>query len=314
MKTHKKIFTTIIGCIVCTAMALVGVTNDTFAEDMTWEDSITLSPMNQKIILTPGETYTGSFLISSRASNKKDLKYKIVIDPFYVDENYDIKYENNGDINQIVDWTTINSDGGVLVPNSKKEIYFSIDVPANAPAGGQYMAIKITSDNDADNLDGGVNLNVKYGIAHIVYAEIAGTTIRQGEVASADVPGFLLSGNIAGTSNIKNTGNVHSTATYKLQVFPLFSNEEVYTNEEEPETKTILPDRTLVNTTSWNETPKVGIFNVVYTAEFEGVETKVEKMVIVCPIWLLFIIIFLVILLILWLVMRSKSRQKNTRK
>ena len=246
LKTIKKMFVGAL-CIFGALGVLVGGGQNAFADDnIKYEDSITMSPLNQVIILNLGEVYTGSFTISSQAKNTLDLKYKITVEPFYVDENYDIYYDNNGDYNQMVDWITLSSDSGTLTPNTSREIYFYVNVPEDAPAGGQYASIKVTSDNDTENLEGGVNLNVKYGIAHIVYAEVAGTTTRSGEVLSADLPSFILSGYISATSAIKNTGNVHGTAKYTLQVFPLFSDEEVYTNEEDPETKTILPDRTLM--------------------------------------------------------------------
>lgn len=277
--------------------------------------SITMSPMNQRIILTPGEKYTGSFKISNAVDNSEELKYKIVIQPFYVDEGYNVFYEDSGEINQIVNWTTVDKASGTLAVGSVQDINFTIDVPKDAPAGGQYEAITAVSVNDADadaNSGNGVGTTIKQsiGMAHIIYAEIAGTTRHGGEVVSTNVPSFIFDGNISAESTIENTGNTHGVATYTMQVFPLFSSEEVYTNEENPETKTILPDRALTNKTIWDKTPMVGIFNVKYTVEFEGVTTEVSKLVIKCPLWLFAIVVFVIIAIITWLVVRARNRKK----
>ena len=273
------------------------------------DTGVTLSPLNQRIVVNPGEVYEGSFKVSNQAKNTEAFSYEITVEPFYVDDNYDIYYGNNGDYNQIVDWITVDKNKGTVAPNEVQEIRYFIDVPSNAPAGGQYAAIKVTTTNDDDALENGVTIDVRFGSAYILYAEVSGTTERGGEVMEADVQGFLLDGDIKGVSAVKNTGNVHGVTTYKMQVFPLFSNEEVYTNVESPQEQTILPGRTLYNETVWSETPVVGLFNVIYSVEFEGVTTEVSKMVIKCPIWLLFIIIFVIVALIIWLVVRAKSRK-----
>lgn len=276
------------------------------------DGAISISPLTQRLILNPGDTYRGSFKVVNQAGNDEDLRYHVTVEPFFVDENYEIYYDDNGDYNQIVDWITLYDTDGTLSPNSSEEIHFAINVPDDAPAGGQYAAIKATSVNDDQaNGDGdGAMINVQYGVAYTIFADIAGTTERGGEIIDASVPSFLLSGKLSGSSSVKNTGNVHGTATYTLQVWPLFSSEEAYTNAEDPEKMNIMPERTFYNETTWEDTPMFGIFNVVYTVEFEGVTTEVSKMIIVCPLWLLFIIIFAIVAIIIYFVMRSKSRKK----
>ena len=310
-KEMKYNLKTILGGLIVSASMSLGCVLPSFAAT-----SITLSPMEESLILNPGDTYSGSFLVVNSAENDENLPFKAEVIPYYVNEDYSISNEPNS-YTQITEWTTLHTTSGTVVPDNNQVISFTIDVPNDAPAGGQYMAIRVSVDSDDEvektetpSQGSAAGIHVNYGIAYVVYAEITGTTYREGEVYGASVPSFLLSGAISGSSLIKNTGNVHSDATYKLKVFPLFSNEEVYTNEENPETRTVLPDRTYYNETYWPETPAVGIFNVIYTVECEGVTTEVSKMVIVCPLWLLFLIIFGIALMISWLAFRVKGRRK----
>lgn len=308
----KKIINRIIYGITTILFVTTSMVSPVFADF-----GISVSPMDEKIILSPGDTYTGSFTVFNQAQNKDTLSYEAEVIPFYANERYDAVYEETGNYNQMVKWITLEKSSGVLDPNNGANISYTITVPQNAPSGGQYAAIRVTSINADSNTKQdamGANIDVRYGIAYTIFAEITGTTKRNGEITDVNLPSFLLSGNIMGTSSIKNTGNVHGTAKYTLQVFPLFSEEELFTTEESPSTRTILPERTLYNETVWPDTPPVGIFNVVYTVEFEGVTEQVSKMVIKCPIWLLFLIIFAVIALIIYIVLRAKNKGKKSRK
>jgi len=275
---------------------------------------IGVSPMKERIILNPGESFASSFTISNPASNTDKFNYQITVSPFYATEDYNITYEETGDFNQIVKWIDLDTVSGTLEPNSTKIIDFVINVPEDAPAGGQYAAI-IVGSNTSDfggngNTGTGISINQAMGVAHTIFAEINGTTNHNGEIESINLPSFLFDGKIISSASIRNTGNVHGTATYKLQIYPLFSSEEIFTNEEDPETSIILPGRTLHHETVWNETPPVGIFNVVYTVEYEGMTSEISKLVIICPLWVLFIIIFVIVALIVWIVIRIKSRKK----
>ena len=274
-------------------------------------EGFSMSPMKQSIVLDPGESYQTSVTISNPGTNDTDFKYRVEVKPFYVDDEYNSIFEEYENYSQIVDWITLNSpDTGSIEPNESREIIFTIDVPLWAPGGGQYASILVSSDNDSDG--GGMLINEKVAMGHIIYAEITGKTSKQGEFLEMSVPGFIFSGYIGGSSAIKNTGNTHGEAKYILQVYPLFSDEEVYSNAETPYTHIIIPGRTYYNSDAvWPETPSIGIFNVVYTVEYEGVTKQVSKMVIKCPIYLLFLVLAVVAGIIIWLVMRIRSRRKK---
>lgn len=307
--------------IVCVLMAIEGLVffNDVSAKT----NGITMSPMNQSIVLIPGDTYEATFTISNSVNSSDDTYYELDVDSFYLDDKSEAMFGTHEDNNKMVDWVRfISPTEGVLRPNEVRDIKFAIDVPDDAPAGGQYasiVAIMKTDEaddnrNDSVGDDSRATIKEVQRIGHLVYAEVAGDTIRDGEIVDANVPGFLLSGNIKGTSLIKNSGNVHGNAKYTLQVYPLFSDEEIYTNEENQDTQIIFPNRTVYSETEWAETPSIGIFNVVYTVEFENAKAEISKMVIICPIWLLFIIIFAIFAAIFYFVAKAKARKKSDTK
>ncbi len=284
--------------------------------------SFSVSPMKEKIMLNPGEKYTSSLSVYTSTNYDTKVKYQVEVDDFFVDENYNNIFSGCGDFCEMKNWITIDSPKeGILAPGEKAIIKYTIDVPEDAAGGGQYASIRIQGDawtgeseeEEEDTDDESVTPMVKEvkKIAYTIYAEVAGDVDKKGEILDINVPSFILSGDIKGISSVKNTGNVHGEISYKMQVFPLFSSEEIYTNEEDPVTRTILPDRTLYNETAWEKTPGMGIFNVVYTVEFEGVTGRVERMVIKCPIWMLFIIIFIIMAIIIYFVTRFRARRRD---
>ena len=268
-----------------------------------------LSPMDQQIVLTPGDSYESSLKVSNPGSYTTDLDYEVSVEPFYRNDEASVVFDNKNGYGEMANWITITShQSGHLSPNETDEITFKIDVPEDAPAGGQYASVIVSSSSSSSD---DAMIKETRQIGHLIYAEISGETTRDGEIMNIDVPAFLLSGNIRGSASVKNTGNVHGVASYKLQVFPLFSNEEVYTNEENPEQHLILPEQTYYDETAWEETPEFGIYNVVYTVEFEGKTAQASKLVIKCPIWLLFIILFIVAGIAIWLATRAWGRKSK---
>ena len=319
MKKQFNKLSTWVVCIAFLAISMCTSVIDAFAAGY----GLTMSPMNQEIILNPGDSYSSSFTMANPLASVADTYYELSVEPFYFSDNNEPYFSANGDSGNMVKWISFKSStSGKLAPNGSKEVLFDINVPEEAPAGGQYAAIiaTISTKSDDEELEnnkksGSMNVSMKETkrVAHLIYAEVTGSVVKGGEILSVDVPSFLFSGKIHGTSTVKNTGNVHSAAYYTMRVTPIFSDEEVYTSEEEPERKVVLPDRTVYEELAWNETPNIGIFNVVYTVEFEGSKAEVRKMVIKCPLWLLFLVLFAVAAIIIYFVTRTRTRRGTRR-
>lgn len=261
--------------------------------------NINVSPMRESVVLNPGDTYKSSFVVSNPGFSEQDLSYHVKVSPFYVNEKYDPIFENENDSGMIADWITITSgEKGVVAPNESAVVEYKIEVPKTAPAGGQYASISAVTDINATEA-GAINIGEGMAINYIVLAEITGDTVVSGEILDMGVPSFLLGGMIRASSTVKNDGNVHGSATYTMKVYPLFSDTPIYTNEEHPEMHYVLPDRTFHNESYWEETPMMGIYNVSYIVEFQGLKSEVTSMVIVCPWWILFIVILGIVILVI---------------
>ena len=271
---------------------------------------IIVSPMRESVVLNPGDIYKSSFSVSNPGDSEKDISYHIEIQPFYVNENYDPVFTDEYGVGDIVHWVTITSGAtGVLKPNDLSYVEFEINVPEDAPAGGQYVAITAVAGLGTNNTEGGVGISEGIALAHVVLAEITGNTIYGGDITDSGVESFMLGGMITGHSTVTNTGNIHALAKYTMKVFPLFSDQPLYSNESNIEDHYILPSRSFYNETFWEDPPSMGIFNVYYKVEFQGMVTEITRMVIVCPGWLLFIIMLALAILTIRIIALVKLRK-----
>ena len=303
----RKIITALlIGiCIIC----FFGTTMPTYADEGT---ILSVSPMRESVVLNPGDVYYGSFFVSNPGYSVGELNYTTEIKPFYVNENYHPIFENENGTGKIAEWITILSGGdGILSPNETAKVEFKIDVPIDAAPGGQYAVINAVSYPKSV---GGEGITISEGIAisHSLFVEVTGDTVISGGISDASVDSFVVNGKITARSVLENTGNVHGLATYSMTVYSALTNEEVYSNDGVEETHYVLPRRQFYNETVWRDVPMVGLFRVVYRVEFLGRMVEIDQMVVVCPIWLLILVIVLITVIILWIVTLIKMR-KNKR-
>ena len=283
--------------------------------------TVMVSPMTQKVILVPGDSYEGSIKVSNPISAKQNLDYSVHIGSFSqhsdqnsVDDYGAVDTDARSGYNQMIDWIVLGKKTGSVEPNSTDVIPFTINVPTDAPAGGQYATILVRDETDnSQDADGDVMIKSVAQIASIIYAEVTGKTRNEGVVLENNVPSFLMNNNLEATSMVRNDGNIHTDAEYILQVWPAFSDEEICTNEEDPAKSLVMPETERYHAESCSLSV-VGIYRVKQTVKIFGETSIVEKIVVVCPIWLLFIILFVIFLSISYLVVKIKNRKEVAKK
>lgn len=271
-----------------------------------------MSPMTARITLKPGNTYAGSFWIMNPEENTAPIKYTLDVKSFYRDNDSKAIFEDVEGRGQIASWITLNAPtSSTILPRESDEITYTITVPENAPAGGQYAAITATSVPSDQTEPSAIAVKESIVMAHTIFAEVSGETHLSAEITDLSSPSFLFDGNITASSKVKNTGNLHGTATYTMEVYPLFSNQPVYSNANSPVRKLVLPGLTYTNEITYEETPAAGIFNLIYKVEYENGEVEeLKKLVIKCPLWV-FLIIIAVILSIITAVILKLRRRKS---
>ena len=268
-----------------------------------------ISPTKQKVSIEPGTSYTSSMKVQNIGEGK--FTYSVEAVPYSVtDDNYTQNYNNVGAHSQIAEWITFDerTQTGTLNAGDEVEVGFTINVPKDAPAGGQYAAIMASTGDGSSEAN---NVRTINRVGMIFYASVAGETRKTGSIVSNSIPSIVFNPPVTVTSLVENTGNVEATAKYTFKIWPLFDKETVYNNEDEQGTLDIMPDTRRFGTMSWDGAPKLGVFWVEQTVTFLDQVSTNKKLVFICPLWLLFVIFAIIFFMIFWLVSRARGRKRG---
>ncbi len=253
----------------------------------------TLLPMSQRFSLEPGKTYEGSITVVNPADATEDFVYKVAVSPYGVSgRDYQADLITDSDRTAIAKWIKIKEPTGKIKPNESKEVKFTITVPNNAPSGGQYAAITVTSDNSGKEGEGVTVQNV-FEMASIVYGNVAGETKYEGEVLENNIPGFVAVAPVKLSALITNTGNVHSDATFVITVTDIFSGNVILPTDENDGqyTELIMPESERFVEREVSNLPTLGIVKINQTIYYNGQAYPLEKNVILCPIWFIILVV-----------------------
>ena len=277
----------------------------------------TVTPMSQRISLEAGKTVEGTISVINPNDSVDDLKYKAYVAPYgVVGDGYEADLTTDSKYNQIKEWITIENPTGTIEPNKTGEIKFKIKVPGSAPAGGQYAAIVITRDDDTKATDNGVAVRDIFEMASLIYADVAGETVRKGEILSNEIPGFVANPPIVLSAQISNEGNSHENATVIIKATNFFTGDVIVEGNTEDAyySEIIMPETTRYVTREINEgLPLLGAVKVEQTIYYRGSSSTEEKTVIICPIWFLLLVIASVAVIIATIVMIVRKHKKKAK-
>ncbi|MBR2658787.1 hypothetical protein IKD57_02740 [Candidatus Saccharibacteria bacterium] len=276
----------------------------------------TVTPMNQQITLERGKVFSGSIQVSNPATAAEDFSFQVKIAPYGVEGNsYDANLVTDTAYTEITKWITIKNPAGTLKPNEVATVDFEVNVPEDAPIGGQYAALLVSFDG-RDSQETGVSIKNKFELASLLYAMVDGEVERKGEIIENSIPGFVTEIPIKTNIVLKNDGNVHETAKIGIEVRSFFSPELIYPKAGESGAleEVVMPGTTRDLTQEITNIAPLGIYEVTQTVLYMGSDAIVTKQIVVaCPVWFMFLVaatIAVITTVIVGLVKHNKRKRE----
>lgn len=216
----------------------------------------------------------------------------------------DVEAEKEGD-SAMVDWVAFVGGATHFTVNdgATRSLGVRAYVPSDVTAGSQYTKIKISDANG-------------YEVEVLAKLDIANDGFKyNSEVTDSWVnPINLGEKNVAG-AKVKNTGNAGFAATYEIKKKNFFGGMDwdvLSTDEQEvkPGSEVEFKDESQLG---------YGVFNVEQRVTFVNsdgriIESKITRIVINMPIWLLFAIGGVIILIVVLVIVIKKCKKNKNRK
>lgn len=287
-----------------------------------------VSPQGMRFSMDAGESRSGTLMITNPVDAENELHYKVTVVPYnVVGEEYDIDLENMTEYSKIVDWVQIENPEGMIAKNSVHTVNYTINVPEDAPGGGQYFAFLVQNVADEHSSSDTVRVKDVMELSSIVYVSVNGDIIYKGEVLDSEVPAFSFSNPFTTSTLVRNDGNIHRDALIKVKATNVFTGEEMNiwnaaeegkTGEDESVEATIsyviMPGTTRYTSMQVAGLPDLGIYNVKQVVSFEEKEYITEQTMILCPLWFVGLVFLAILSVVGMVVRRVKTRKRRRRK
>lgn len=306
-RCHFK--TVLVGFVLSLVFVVSGFgTSPVYATE--YKTYLLVSPPTQTLgKLEPGQSYSGEFLVKNIGTEKFD--FKVYATPYYQEgEQGSSVYTVSNHYTYLSEWITFDAENGHLEPKEEKKIKYFVRVPETAVGGAQNAAIMVETE---DSADANQTVSATTRVAVLLFSQVNGEINPCGKIIEKDIPGFLLNPPISAFGRVENCGNIDLNVQYVISIKPIFSDKEIYTNRDNPRILATLPETRRYTSLEWENTPGIGMYNVRLEITYNGKTEVIDKLVVVCPLWLIILIIVFAGSLIFWLISRNRSRKLNNK-
>ena len=294
------------------------------------EKLFSVLPMSQRLSLESGETYTGTITVANPAKATEDFSYLVTVTPYSViGSSYEADLTTQNIYTDLAKWITIENPRGTIKPNETAEVKYTVRVPEGIHGGGQYATIMVSSDPDVEAAEG-ISVTNLFQLASVIYADVSGEIKREGEVTTNEIPDVVFGGPLTLGATIVNSGNIHQDAIFNIEVTNAWTGEVIAsydsdaeeteaTGDDDSEVATsngefaeiVMPETTRYVTHEIEGLPLVGVVKVNQTVYFNDTPYTAEKELLVCPVWLIFIIFFVLASAIIGIITGVRRRRKK---
>jgi len=291
--SKKKYLLSLFLALFLTAGLLAFHLSTNFAQNISPEQSIEISPPSQELDVDPGQTIT----LKAKVRNKGNIPYTLTtrIEDFTAEgEGGQVSLIEQGPW-AISSWSTISPSSFTLEPKSEREVQVTVKVPEQKVGGGRYGAMVFTiNGSNAPN-----SASVAQEIASLFLLRVSGPVEENINVLDFHAPSFVEFGPVPLSLRLQNSGNVHVKATGIISIMNVLGKkvEDIVI----PPTN-VFPDATRVIDASFGQKFLIGPYQAVaivyYGSENKSITTYTPffafPVKIVAGILLLIFIIILI--------------------
>jgi len=286
-----------------------------FASAQISGDGLTISPPILELETKPGETYNQIIKITNPTNNLIEVYPQVMNfrasgeggEPaFYPATEEEANFS-------LAQWIKFNQSKVALTPEQVVEFNYSIEVPADAEAGGHYGVIFFATQPPKAEEDQS-QISISSMIGSLILAKVPGTIIEKGFLESFKANRIYLKLPATFQVRISNLGNVHFKPRGDITIKGMFGGEsdKIQLNQARGN---VLPDSIRKFEEKWNpEKIIIGRYTADLRVVYGESEKTLDGQVVfwVLPLWFLLALGGLIIsIIVLIIIIKKKLKNRN---